>query len=108
MDTQVAIIGAGPAGLVLGRLLSAAGVDTVILEARDRPYVEQRVRAGLLEPGTVDVLADCGVDGRLRREGMPQDRFDLRFAGRSHRQAQEYASARVRRRQVAGADVDLQ
>jgi p-hydroxybenzoate 3-monooxygenase len=85
MRTQVAIIGAGPAGLVLGRLLSAAGVESVILEARDRTYVEQRVRAGLLEPGTVDVLAQCGVGGRLHREGMPQDRFDLRFNGRSHR-----------------------
>jgi len=83
--TQVAIVGAGPAGLVLGRLLSAAGVESVIVEARDRRYVQQRVRAGLLEPGTVEVLAECGVDGRLRREGMPQDRFDLRFAGRSHR-----------------------
>ena len=82
--TQVAIVGAGPAGLVLGRLLKAHGVESVILEARDRAYVEQRVRAGLLEPGTVDVLAECGVDERLRREGMPQDGFDLRFGGRSH------------------------
>jgi p-hydroxybenzoate 3-monooxygenase len=85
MRTQVAIIGAGPAGLVLGRLLSAAGVTSVILEARERGYVEQRVRAGLLEPGTVDVFAECGVDERLRREGMPQDSFDLRFDDSSHR-----------------------
>jgi len=84
MRTQVAIIGAGPAGLALGRLLCAHGIASVILEARDRTYVEQRVRAGVLEPGTVDLMAQCGVDERLRREGMVQPGFDLRFAGRSH------------------------
>jgi p-hydroxybenzoate 3-monooxygenase len=84
LRTQVAIVGAGPAGLILGRLLRAQGVDTVILEARDRGYVEQRVRAGVLEPGTVDTMGECGLDARLRREGLPQPGFDLRFAGRSH------------------------
>lgn len=81
---QVAIIGAGPAGLALGRLLSMRGISTIILEARDRQYVEQRVRAGVLEPGTVDLMATCGVDARLRAEGLVQDTFDLRFDGRSH------------------------
>ena len=85
MRTQVAIIGAGPAGLTLGRLLRAAGVDSIILEAREREYVEQRVRAGLLEPGTVDVLEACEMDERLRREGMLQEGFELRFDGTSHR-----------------------
>jgi p-hydroxybenzoate 3-monooxygenase len=84
MRTQVVIVGAGPAGLVLGRLLRARGVASVVLEARDREYVQERVRAGLLEPGTVEALAECGVDERLRREGMPQERFDLRFGGRAH------------------------
>ncbi len=84
MRTQVAIVGAGPAGLVLGRLLRGLGVDSVLLEARDREYVQERVRAGLLEPGTVETLGGCGVDGRLRREGMPQDVFDLRFGGQAH------------------------
>lgn len=84
MRTQVAIIGSGPSGLILGRLLKAHGIDNVILERRDRDYVQQRVRAGILEPGTVDVLAECGVDERLRREGMPQKGFDLRFDGCSH------------------------
>jgi len=82
--TQVAIIGAGPSGLTLGRLLTLRGISTTILEARDRPYVEQRVRAGVLEPGTVELMARCGVDGRLRREGMVQQGFDLRFNCQSH------------------------
>lgn len=84
MRTQVVIVGAGPSGLVLARLLGAEGIETVILEARDRAYVEQRVRAGVLEPGTVDLLRECGMDDRLRREGLPQAGFDLRFDGRSH------------------------
>ncbi len=84
MRTQVAIVGAGPAGLILGRLLRALGVESVVLEARDRVYVQERVRAGLLEPGTVEALADCGVDRRLRTEGMSQNVFDLRFGGRAH------------------------
>lgn len=61
------------------------GVSTIIIEARDRRYVEQRVRAGVLEPGTVDLMAACGVDARLRTEGLVQDGFDLRFGERSHR-----------------------
>ena len=59
--TQVAIIGSGPAGLLLGQLLLRAGIDTVILEARSRPYVEGRIRAGVLEPGTVRLLVECSL-----------------------------------------------
>jgi p-hydroxybenzoate 3-monooxygenase len=68
--TQVAIIGAGPAGLTLGRLLELQGIDSVILEARGREYCEARIRAGLLEQGTVDTLVAAGVGSRLQREGM--------------------------------------
>ena len=83
--TQVAIVGAGPAGLVLGHLLHGLGVDTVVLEDRDREYVESRVRAGVLEQGTVDLLRDMGVAERLDREGMVHEGVELRFAGRPHR-----------------------
>jgi p-hydroxybenzoate 3-monooxygenase len=68
--TQVAIIGAGPAGLMLGRQLERAGIEAVILEARDRQYCEARVRAGVLEQGTRDVLIEAGVGERLQREGI--------------------------------------
>ncbi len=83
--TQVAIVGAGPAGLVLGHLLHGLGIDTVMLEDRDRKYVESRVRAGVLEQGTVDLLRDMGVAERLDREGMVHEGVELRFAGRPHR-----------------------
>jgi p-hydroxybenzoate 3-monooxygenase len=68
--TQVAIVGAGPAGLLLGRLLELQGIESVILEARGREYCEARVRAGLLEQGTCDLLIEAGVGDRLKREGM--------------------------------------
>jgi p-hydroxybenzoate 3-monooxygenase len=83
--TQVAIVGAGPAGLLLGRLLSQRGIENVVLEDRDRDYVEQRVRAGVLEQGTVDVLRAAGVSGRLEREGMVHEGLELRFGGHGHR-----------------------
>ncbi|HEV8624553.1 MAG TPA: 4-hydroxybenzoate 3-monooxygenase [Acidimicrobiia bacterium] len=70
MRTQVAIVGAGPAGLVLAHLLHRSGVESVVLEARSRHHVEQRVRAGVLEHGTVQLLCDTGVGERLRREGL--------------------------------------
>jgi p-hydroxybenzoate 3-monooxygenase len=70
LRTQVAIIGAGPAGLFLGHLLKRAGVDAVILERRDRAYVEGRVRAGVLEQVTVDLMTRLGLDARMRREGL--------------------------------------
>ena len=83
--TQVAIVGAGPAGLLLGRLLARAGVDTIILEARSREYVEARIRAGVLEQGTVDVLREAGVAQRLEREGLRHGGIHLNFDGARHR-----------------------
>lgn len=81
MRTQVAIIGAGPAGLLLSQLLHVAGVSCVLLEQRDRAYVEARIRAGVLEAGTVDLLTRAGVDERLRREGLVHDGFKLGLDG---------------------------
>jgi p-hydroxybenzoate 3-monooxygenase len=85
LRTQVAIVGAGPAGLVLGHLLAGHGVEAIVLEARERQYVESRVRAGVLEQGTVDLLREMGVAGRLDAEGMVHEGVELRFAGRPHR-----------------------
>ena len=82
MRTQVGIVGAGPAGLFLSLLLQRAGIDCVVLEARSREYVESRVRAGVLEQGTVDLMADLGVDQRLRRECMIDEALDIRFSGK--------------------------
>jgi p-hydroxybenzoate 3-monooxygenase len=79
--TQVAIVGAGPAGLLLGRLLRLAGVDTVILERCSRAYVESRIRAGMLEHATVEVLEQAGVADRLHRLGAYHEGFELRFDG---------------------------
>src|SRR5258705_284137 len=81
MRTQVAIIGSGPAGLLLGRLLEVAGVKSVILESRSREYVLGRIRAGVLESGTVELLERAGVAGRLREEALVHDGFDLAFSG---------------------------
>ncbi|MEU6701541.1 4-hydroxybenzoate 3-monooxygenase [Pseudonocardia sp. NPDC046786] len=77
--TQVGIIGAGPAGLVLARMLALAGIDSVVLEARDRGYIEARVRAGVLEAPSVALLRELGVAARLDREGMPHTGIALRF-----------------------------
>ena len=79
MHTQVGIIGAGPAGLFLAHLLYREGIDCVVLEARSRAYVEDRVRAGVLEQGTVDLMAELGLDQRLRRECMIDEAIDIRF-----------------------------
>lgn len=83
--TQVAIIGAGPAGLLLGQMLHVAGIDSVILERQDRAYVENRIRAGVLEQGTVDMLHEVGVDARLKREGLVHDGVEIAFLGKRHR-----------------------
>jgi len=81
-STQVVIIGSGPAGLLLGQLLHRAGIETLILERRTRAHVLARIRAGVLEQGTVDLLARAGVDARLRREGLPHEGFAIGLAGR--------------------------
>ena len=85
MRTQVGIIGAGPAGLVLAHLLHLQGIESVVLEARDREYVQQRVRAGVLEQNTVDLLRAAGVSERLDREGIVHHGIELRFDGEGHR-----------------------
>ena len=85
MRTQVGIIGAGPAGLLLSHLLHLAGIDSVVLEVRSRDYVEQRVRAGLLEQGSVETLTETGVGERLHREGLAHQGIELRFEGVGHR-----------------------
>jgi p-hydroxybenzoate 3-monooxygenase len=96
MRTQIGIIGAGPAGLLLSHLLRAEGIESVILEARSRAYVEGRVRAGVLEQGTVDLMRDLGVDGRLRRECMVDRALDIRFSGRLiHMSLPELANGKV-------------
>ncbi len=83
--TQVVIVGAGPAGLLLGQLLHVAGVDNVILERQSGDYVLGRIRAGVLEQITCDLLEEAGVGARLRAEGLPHDGIELAFDGRRHR-----------------------
>lgn len=83
--TTIAVVGGGPAGLLLARLLHLRGVDCVVLESKDRAYVEQRQRAGILEQGTVDVLRAAGAGERLDREGLVHHGIELRFDRRSHR-----------------------
>ena len=85
MRTQVAIIGAGPAGLLLGQLLSRAGIDNVIIEHRSLDHVLSRIRAGVLEQGMVDLLREAGVAERLAREGLVHDGVGLAFGGALHR-----------------------
>jgi p-hydroxybenzoate 3-monooxygenase len=82
--TQVGIIGAGPAGLMLAHLLDRAGVDTIILESRSRAHVEHRIRAGVLEHGTAELLEATGLGERMKREGLPHRGIRLLFGGRLH------------------------
>src|SRR5690349_19817599 len=83
--TQVGIIGAGPAGLMLAFLLHRAGVDSIVVENRSRQYVQDRVRAGVLEQGTADLMRETGIGERLAREGLIHRGLELRFSGRGHR-----------------------
>jgi p-hydroxybenzoate 3-monooxygenase len=85
MRTQVGIVGAGPAGLMLGRLLHLEGVDSVIIENRSEDYVIERVRAGVLEQSTVDLLIETGVGERLQREGMFHDGIYINVLGERRR-----------------------
>jgi len=85
MRTQVAIIGAGPAGLVLAHLLHLKGIDSWVLERQSRSHIEQRIRAGVLEPGTVDLLQEVGLADRLMRERIVHEGLELLFEGIGHR-----------------------
>jgi len=83
--TQIGIVGAGPAGLVLAHLLHLQGIESVVIESRSRKYIEERVRAGLLEQGTVDLMIETGVGQRLQREALIHHGIELRFNRRGHR-----------------------
>jgi p-hydroxybenzoate 3-monooxygenase len=85
MRTQVAIIGAGPAGLLLSHLLHLNGIESVVLESRSRAEIEATIRAGVLEQGSMDILSDAGVGERMRREGALHHGIELAFGGRRHR-----------------------
>ena len=85
MRTQVAIIGAGPSGLLLGQILSRAGISTLILERQSADHVLGRIRAGVLEQGTIDLLEAAGVGQRLQRQGLVHGGFELLFKGARHR-----------------------
>jgi p-hydroxybenzoate 3-monooxygenase len=83
--TQIGIVGAGPAGLVLSHLLHLQGIESVVLEMRSRKYIEERIRAGVLEQGTVDLLVETGVGKRLQREALIHHGIEIRFNRRGHR-----------------------
>jgi p-hydroxybenzoate 3-monooxygenase len=85
--TQVGIVGAGPAGLTLAHLLHREGIDSVLVEDRSREYVEARIRAGVLEQRTAELLVEAGVGGRMQREGIVHDGIELQFDGERHRVA---------------------
>ncbi|MGR8918110.1 MAG: 4-hydroxybenzoate 3-monooxygenase [Gammaproteobacteria bacterium] len=85
MRTQVGIVGAGPAGLLLSQLLARQGIDSVVVEQRSRAYVEARIRAGVLEMGAVELIDEAGVGERMHREGLVHDGFSIAFAGRRER-----------------------
>ena len=85
MQTQVGIIGAGPAGLLLSQMLHLRGIDSVIIESRSRDAIEATIRAGVLEQSTVDLMVEVGAGERLKREGFVHHGIELRFGGRGHR-----------------------
>jgi p-hydroxybenzoate 3-monooxygenase len=117
--TQVGIVGAGPAGLVLSQLLHREGIHSVVVEARSRLHCEQRVRAGVLEQGTAELLTEMGIAGRMKREGLIHDGVEVRFNGRGHRidfkeltgrsitiyAQQEVVKDLIAARQAAGAEI---
>jgi len=122
MRTQVAIVGGGPAGLLLSQLLAQSGIDSVVLESRPKEYAEGRVRASVLEPATVRSLRDAGVGGRLGQEGIVLDSLQLRFDGEDHRipikeltgggnitiyDQQEVVKDLIRARQAAGGRIEF-
>src|SRR5437868_9988071 len=83
--TQVAIVGAGPAGLLLSHLLHLRGIESIVLESRSRADIEATIRAGVLEQGSMDILAEAGVGERMRREGALHRGIEIAFGGRRHR-----------------------
>ncbi|WP_175691879.1 FAD-dependent monooxygenase, partial [Burkholderia anthina] len=85
MRSQVAIVGAGPAGLLLSHLLRLQGIDAVLVEARSREYCENRIRAGVLEQGTLDTLNEAGLGERMRSPGLVHHGIELLFSGERHR-----------------------
>lgn len=85
MHTQVGIIGAGPAGLLLSHLLHLQGIESIVIERHTRDYVEHRIRAGVLEQGTVDILNQSGLGARMQQQGLVHEGVDLLFGGRRHR-----------------------
>src|SRR5438552_16818559 len=84
MRTQVGIVGAGPAGLLLSHLLHLEGIESVVIEARSRAEIESTIRAGVLEQGTVDLLVEVGVGERMRREAAAHRGINLGFGGETH------------------------
>src|ERR671911_3071161 len=94
MRTQVGIVGAGPAGLLLAHLLARAGIESVVLESRSREYVEHRIRAGVLEQGSADLLREAGVGERMDSEGIVHGGIYLQFdRERHHLPFTEFANA---------------
>ena len=85
MKTQVGIVGAGPAGLLLSHLLHLHGIESVVIETKSRAYIEERVRAGVLEQGTADLLSEVGVGQRMKAQGLVHGGMELQFSGRRHR-----------------------
>ena len=79
--TQVGIVGAGPSGLLLAQLLANMGVDVIVIDRQDRAYIESRIRAGVLEWGSVEALREAGAGARMDKEGLPHDGFDICFDG---------------------------
>src|SRR6478752_4221080 len=112
MRTQVAIIGAGPSGLLLSHLLAAAGIESVVLETRSEEYVAGRIRAGILEQSTVDLLREVGLGERLDREGdahrgiylqWPEERHHLDFVDLTGRSVFVYGQTEVQKDLVAAS-----